>query len=128
MKAKIRTLGDLLAFRSDVRREYQGTALEGDALECVLLALTELGTNLIRHAEAGGTLECTVHRDDGVFRIAANNAIRTGDAVGSGLPGGLGIGLDSLNRLMDQVRIRTHEGGLDIVSEKRLPPGAREVQ
>jgi len=127
VKARIQTLGDLLAFRHDVRRVHEGTALEGEALECVLLALTELGTNLLRHAESGGTLECAIFPEEGVLRLEARNATRGGGDLAQGLPGGLGIGLDSLHRLMDRVWIHPHAGGLHIVSEKRLPPSAPEV-
>lgn len=128
MRARIQTHGDLLAFRRDVRQAHQGTALEGEALECVLLALTELGTNLLRHSEGGGTLECAIDPEDGVLRLQARNETRRGEDRAPGLPGGLGIGLDSLHRLMDRVSIHPHADGLDVVSEKRLPPGAPEVR
>jgi anti-sigma regulatory factor (Ser/Thr protein kinase) len=125
MRAAIRTLADVLAFRSDVRRCLQDSPLAAPAREEVLLALTELGTNLVLHA-GGGEISVETSPARGLaVRVASSNAVPESllapGLSPAGLDRGLGIGLSSLGRLMDRVDARLEGDRFLVVCEKDVP-------
>lgn len=120
MRAVIQTGGDLLAFRCEVRRGLSEDRAEGRSLEELLLALTEMGTNLLRHG-GGGTLEVVLEKESGLVRLEARNSPLGTLAPEPGRRG-LRIGLESLGRLMDRVWFTGEDAGFGIACEKRLPP------
>jgi serine/threonine-protein kinase RsbT len=89
------------------------------------LAVSELGTNLLRHTK-GGTLTLTPLADGrrvGMQVISQDRGPGIADvdqALGDGFStaGGLGYGLGAVNRLMDE---------LDIVSEPGISGGTRII-
>ena len=98
------------------------------AAESLALATTELATNLMRHAMRGdlrisrvegprpGVLLESVDEGPGIADLAA--ARRDGFSTGSGL----GAGLGSVERLMDECEIRSSPAGTTIVARKWADP------
>lgn len=96
--------------------------------ESLALVMTELATNLIRHATRGelritrldgprcGVLIESMDTGPGIADVVA--ARRDGFSTGSGLGGGLG----AVERLMDECEIRTSPAGTTIVARKWADP------
>lgn len=120
LKATIESMGDLIAFRNDVRRVLQRLRMDETASEQILLALTELGTNLIRHA-GGGQMAIWSDRTGGSVRIEARNSQSPPSLHQR--TAGLGIGMGSVGWLMDRVWLEEEDGVLRVLCERG--PGAR---
>ncbi len=125
MKADIDSMAQLLAFRKDVRDFLEILGLADIPREEILLAATELGTNLFRHG-GGGTLELlSSGPGPEVLTLISSNPFDS--PLGAGvLPfplqsSGLGLGLESLERLMDRVEISQRKGIFKVVAEKDIP-------
>ncbi|CAG4883130.1 Phosphoserine phosphatase rsbX [Georgfuchsia toluolica] len=97
------------------------------ACDDIALAMTELATNLIKHA-GGGSLTLTPLAENGrvgleirsrdTGRGIANVELALGDRF-STAEGSRGTGLGAINRLMDELDIDSqHGGGTDIVCRK----------
>src|SRR5579859_657001 len=91
------------------------TALESDEIG---LVATELATNLIRHA-SGGTIELNGLGSEartGIEIQSTDNGpgiSNVEDAIADGFSsdGGLGLGLGTVNRLMDELEFHSGAGG-----------------
>jgi len=93
--------------------------------ECVILAATELATNLARYA-AGGNIHISLleggarpviqleSSDTGPGILDIERAMQDGFSTG----GGLGGGLPGVRRLMDQFEVTTSSEGTRIVARK----------
>ena len=115
-----------------IRREAQVLATHvgfgrHDA-EAILLAVSELGTNLVRYAPGGELVVSVVSGANGVGILIQSSdpgpgivdvelALRDGYSTG----GGLGSGLPSVRRLMDDFTIDTSPSGTSIEAHKWLP-------
>jgi serine/threonine-protein kinase RsbT len=115
-----------------IRREAQVLATDvgfgrHDA-EAILLAVSELGTNLVRYAPGGELVVSVVSGANGVGILIQSSdpgpgivdvelALRDGYSTG----GGLGSGLPSVRRLMDDFTIDTSPSGTSIEAHKWLP-------
>lgn len=122
MKADIQKMSDLLAFRNDVRKAIIDlSALPHSEQEEILLILTELGTNLIRHA-GEGTLEVFLPDDSrrnlGI-KAVSKKAPKPAKDKDSFHPS-LGFGLPSTKDLMDHVEILDNENVFEVVCEKKI--------
>jgi len=123
VKATISDRAQLLALRKDVRDALNHRRVPEESREAVLLALTEIGTNLVNHAR-GGILEVSFPEDHpSVIRVTSVNLHEPDAPDPSSL--GLGIGLDSLSRIMDRVSVQTVDGTFRVVTEIDLPSPVR---
>jgi anti-sigma regulatory factor (Ser/Thr protein kinase)/serine/threonine protein phosphatase PrpC len=118
-----------------VAREY-AEALGFSSADCdeIALVVTELGSNLVRHAlggtiklssiEASGQLGIRVESEDSGPGIAdVERALTDGFSTG----GSLGFGLGTVNRLMDDLDIYSRSpSGVHLVSQRWLRPQRRE--
>jgi serine/threonine-protein kinase RsbT len=103
-------------------RELGFTAADA---ECVSLAVSELATNLVRHAN-GGELRLAIvegprgrgleveSRDAGPGIADVDLALEDGYST----TGGLGSGLPAARRLMDEFAIASNPGGTRVVARK----------
>ena len=99
-----------------------------ETAECVALATAELGTNLVRYAREGelrivridrprpGVLLESEDRGPGIADLTAARA----DGFTTG--GGMGAGLGSVERLMDESEFRSSATGTTIVARKWADP------
>lgn len=98
----------------------------GDAeVEACALAVTELGTNLVRYA-VGGELELELVYRDGCTGVAVcsrdsgpgirDTVLALADGYSTG--GGLGSGLGSVRRLMDSFELRSSTAGTVVETRK----------
>lgn len=127
MRAPVRSMADVIAFRNDVRRALERDPLDPVARDEVLLALTELGTNVVLHSE-GGELSVDTRGGSAIRLESANGvppALRCPGASPAGLPRGLGLGLASLRRIMDRVETRLDGDRFVVTCEKDLDRGRR---
>jgi anti-sigma regulatory factor (Ser/Thr protein kinase)/serine/threonine protein phosphatase PrpC len=116
-------------------REFAG-GLGFDARECDRIALvaSELATNLVTHG-GGGTLTLDVAREGeraGIQLVAEDDGPGIADPEraltdGYSTAGGLGLGLGTVHRLMDDLEFTTPpRGGLRVVCRRWIrPPGIR---
>jgi len=131
VRAFVGDIPQVIAFRKDVRDALKSSPFSHFQREEVLLALTEMGTNLVFHAR-GGTLEVTLPAPGmPLLRIGCwNSPRREGPsregAGGTTRPaGGLGIGLSSLERLMDRVVVEALDGSFGVTCEKDVRVSAK---
>jgi serine/threonine-protein kinase RsbT len=117
-----------------IRREARALAtrvgFERHDAEAILLAVSELATNLVRYAPGGELIISTVSEanrvgiliqsfDPGPGIIDVELALRDGYSTS----GGLGSGLPGVRRLMDDFTIVTSPSGTSIEARKwRFPP------
>lgn len=125
------TLAIRIAAPNDVeraRRDARSAATEAGCgpvtTECVVLAATELATNLVRYAPGGdlritglrapraGVLLESEDRGPGIPDLLA--ARRDGFTTSTGLGGGLG----AIERLMDESEFRSSAQGTTIIARK----------
>lgn len=101
------------------------------SVEEVLLAASELGTNLINHTKSGGELIFSVHMAEDVsgdFMLEVQ-ALDSGPGIGDldlalkdgfSTRGTLGSGLPAVRRLVDSFTIQTGPDGTSITITKRI--------
>lgn len=114
-----------------IRREARSLAVHAGfdrhEAEAILLAVSELATNLVRYAPGGEVAVSIVSEanavgiliqscDTGPGIIDVELALRDGYSTG----GGLGSGLPAVHRLMDDVTIATSPSGTSIEARKWL--------
>jgi anti-sigma regulatory factor (Ser/Thr protein kinase) len=108
---------DLYRIRATVSDWATSAGLRPDRAQDLVLAISELATNAVRHGEGGGTLQlwtrpgrivCQVHDRGGRIRdpLAGRRAPML-DAAG-------GLGLWTVNQLCDLVEVRTGETGTTV--------------
>jgi len=126
----VSNVGDLSAARLAARSMSAAIGFDEQAVEEIALVVSELATNLVKHAK------------DGVLRLArTEEAGRTGVQIdsedcGPGIPnveqaiadnfstaGSLGCGLGAVNRLMDEFDVTSRPGaGTSVVCRRWLRP------
>jgi serine/threonine-protein kinase RsbT len=114
-----------------IRREARGLAVSvgfgRDDAEAIVLAVSELATNLVRYAPGGEVLVAPCaqdtsagiaicSRDGGPGITDVELALRDGYSTG----GGLGSGLPAVRRLMDDFTLTTSPEGTRIEARKWL--------
>lgn len=105
----------VIAFRADVRQALRTSVFTVREQEEILIAFTELGTNIARHSR-GGTLEVQLPEVAGArVRLTARNPIDRDAAVKKP---GLGEGLGAVGRLMENVQIDASGGEFKVTCEK----------
>lgn len=117
---------DVARARRAARRLAQAAGLLPAEAECVVLAASELATNLARYAVAGTLRISLAQRDDGRAGVEvvsedagpgiADIALALQDGYSTG--GGLGGGLPGVKRLMDTMELTTSPQGTRIVTRK----------
>ena len=128
--AQVEALADVRRAR-DAAFDLAG-ALGFDSQPCeeIALAVTELGTNLLRHASGGTITVISVETDArrGI-RIESQDAgpgisdIERALTDGYSTIGGLGMGLGTVNRLMDELDLYPGErGGLHVTCQRWVRP------
>lgn len=118
---------DVERIRRETRRLAALLGFSAAEAEAIVLAVSELATNLIRYASGGEILVLPIVRDSGpgivirscdrgpgIADVAA--ALRDGYSTG----GGLGSGLPSVRRLMDDFTLSTSAAGTRIEARKWL--------
>jgi anti-sigma regulatory factor (Ser/Thr protein kinase) len=124
VKAHIEDLGHVIAFRKDVRDALSGAPFSPVQREEILLALTELGTNLFHHGRRGVLEVALPTPDRPLLRIQSRNLPHPSpvkpyrDDPPSGTSRGLGIGLSSVARLMDRMDVDEAGGAFLVTCEK----------
>lgn len=119
--------GDVGFARREARRLALAAGFDAVGAEEVALAVSELGTNLVRYARNGrlaiGPVELAgrrglevVSEDDGPGIADVPRALVDGYSTGAGL----GAGLGAVHRLADDVSIESTEQGTRIVARKWL--------
>jgi anti-sigma regulatory factor (Ser/Thr protein kinase) len=108
---------DLYRIRSTVSEWAASAGLRRERVADLVLAVSELATNAVRHGEGGGTLRlwtrpgrivCQVHDGGGEIRDPlAGRRVPTFEAAG-------GLGLWTVNQLCDLVEVRTGEAGTTV--------------
>ena len=124
MKAHIEDLGQVLAFRRDVREALCASPFSPAQREEILLALTELGTNLFCHGGRGVLDVALPTPDRPLLRIQSKNlsapafTLTNPEGPPFGTGRGLGIGLSSVARLMDRMDVDETGGAFLVTCEK----------
>jgi len=100
--------------------------------EAILLAVSELATNLVRYAPGGELVVSIVSEANGLGILIQSSDPGPGIADvelalrdGYSTSGGLGSGLPSVRRLMDDFTIVTGPSGTSIETHKWLPSPSR---
>jgi serine/threonine-protein kinase RsbT len=129
LERRIIVLADVAMARRDARRLGVAQGLAPQAIEQLLLAVSELGTNLVYHARTG-----TILLDAEVSRLGRRGIRVESRDDGPGIPnmahamqdgystrGGYGNGLPAVRRLMDDFDVTTGPTGTVIVAHKWSP-------
>ncbi|MEP6694806.1 MAG: ATP-binding protein [Chloroflexota bacterium] len=125
---RIATAADVERARNTARRLSRELGFGPIAAETVALATSEMATNLLRYA-IGGDLRISPidgpsqgvlleSEDDGPGIADLTVARRDGFSTGSGL----GAGLGSIERLMDECEFASTPAGTTIVARKWMDP------
>lgn len=124
----IATTNDVERARRDARTLARELGFGKETAECVALATAELASNLVRHAIrgelrispiAGARAGVLLESEDQGPGIADLDAARQdGFTTAAGLGGGLG----SVERLMDECSFRSSAAGTSIVARKWADP------
>lgn len=130
MAIEVSNAGDVLEASSAARIFAASLHFSPQACDEVSLVVTELATNLVRHASGGVISIAPVSAADRtgieVRSVDKGPGIRDVEAAiadGYSSVGGLGIGLGTINRLVDDFEITSgDEGGLDVVCRRWLRP------
>jgi len=121
------TSADVAVARRAARTLATALGFDTVAAERVVLAVSELATNLVRYARQGDVILSPLttarghglqveSRDDGPGIADLGQALEDGFSSG----GGLGHGLPAVQRLMDEVTIETAPSGTRIVARTWL--------
>ncbi|MGE3270578.1 MAG: ATP-binding protein [Chloroflexota bacterium] len=114
--------------RREARRLAAGLGFDRNDTESIALAASELAMNLFRYAVEGEILLRAVQ--DGARQGLAVESLDTGPGIahlelalqdGYSTGGGLGSGLPSTRRLMDDFVVTTGPTGTNILARKWLP-------
>jgi serine/threonine-protein kinase RsbT len=124
------TIADVERARREARALARELGFPTVGAEAVVLAVSELATNLVRYARQGRLILAGVTGPAGTgIRVASHDAgpgiADLGQALQDGYStgGGLGGGLGSVRRLMDTFEIASGPSGTQIVAHKwRVPP------
>jgi serine/threonine-protein kinase RsbT len=125
----VATQGDVEAARRAARALATTLGFDAADTERVVLAVSELATNLLRYAVRGEVVLGPVEGDNPGLRVESRDAgpgIADLDAAmrdGSSTGDGLGSGLAGVRRLMDEMTITTTPNGTKIVVHKWLTNG-----
>ena len=121
----IRQQSDIEQSRRAARTLALAAGCERADAEAVVLAVSELATNLLRYAQRGTVSVSVVGEDDAEIRVESRDegpgipdlALALCDGYSTG--GGLGSGLPGVKRLMDDFRIESEPAGTLVVAHKR---------
>jgi serine/threonine-protein kinase RsbT len=124
-RLKVATRADVEQARREGRAMARSQGLDTAGVEAVVLAVSELGMNLVRYARdgsitlsaiatAGGAGIQVESRDDGPGIADPARALQDGFSTG----GGLGGGLPGARRLMDEFELATGPTGTRIIARK----------
>lgn len=98
--------------------------------QAILVSVLELTRNVIHHAGSRGIFYCEWLGDGVRIQVKDNGpGIRDLERIlasGYRSPNGLGLGLQAVQRLMDDMQIQTSERGTDIIAIKRRPSHRRQ--
>jgi serine/threonine-protein kinase RsbT len=116
---------DVARARRAARALSQRIGLDRIAVEEVALAVTELATNLLRHAQSGELVLVEVEGPRGSgLQVESRDSgpgirdLRPALEDGFSTRGGLGGGLPGVRRLMDDFSIESGRGGTTVVARK----------
>jgi len=130
---EVRYPSDVGAARHAAKAAAEGLGLDPTASEEIALAVTELATNLLKHARAGRLLLTPLRAEEGPgLQIESQDQgpgiadLQQAMTDGYSTAGSLGTGLGAVNRLMDEFEITSRAGaGTHVLCRKwlRVHPG-----
>jgi serine/threonine-protein kinase RsbT len=119
---------DVERARRAARAAARGIGFGAEATEEIVLAVSELATNLMRYAVSGTITLSAINCASGGLRIESRDAgpgiadIALARREGFSTSGGLGSGLPAIGRLMDELTIESSPVGTLIVASKWRRP------
>lgn len=132
MQLRVADANDVAQARRAARDLAASLGFGRDDAEMVALAASELGTNLVRYARAGTLAIERVEQAarPGVQLTSCDEGPGIGDVPralldGFSTGGGLGSGLGSVQRLMDDFEIQSSPSGTRVVTRRWLRPDRR---
>lgn len=122
----VRAREDVLWAKQEAKRFAQAMPFSPDDLARIEIALSELASNMVKHAGGGRLTIQRIQRDDreGVLIIAKDHGPGIPDLgaalkAGFSTTGSLGVGLSGIHEHMDKVEIDTRPGeGTCVEAEK----------
>ena len=124
---RINTRSHVEAVRRQARAVATRAGFARDDVEAIVLAVSELATNLLRYAPGGVITIAPLVRDGDMGIIIESRDTGPGIADvelalrdGFSTSGGLGSGLPAVRRLMDELEIATSAGETRIEARKWL--------
>jgi serine/threonine-protein kinase RsbT len=129
LQLTLRAREDVLWARQEVTRFVAALPFDPAALGRLDVAVSELASNMVRHAGGGKLVVTHIERDGrvGVRVVAEDQGPGIPDLAkaleaGFSTRGSLGVGLGAVQDNMDKVEITTREGvGTRVEAEKWLP-------
>jgi anti-sigma regulatory factor (Ser/Thr protein kinase) len=118
----LRYAGDLRAVRGFVADRASGAGLRPARIADLVLAVSELAANTLRHTDGGGTVQAWATRDEFICQVADSGQITdplAGHRARPQLPLG-GEGLWLVNEVCDLVQARTGQAGTTTRLHMRL--------
>lgn len=115
-------LEELSAVRRLVAQEARTDGMSRDRVEDLVLAVSEVGANAIRHGRGSGVLRVWRRPDRIICQVECRGHIQD-PLAGRRLPGPLaagGIGLWAVNQLCDLVEVRSSQDGTTVRLHTRL--------
>jgi serine/threonine-protein kinase RsbT len=128
LKLRVHAREDVLWARQEAVRFISALPFDAEEIGRIELTVSELASNMVRHAGGGSLTLTRVERDgrSGVRVVAEDRgpgipnleqALKSGFSTG----GSLGVGLSAIHDNMDKVEITTREGhGTRVEAEKWL--------
>jgi len=113
---------DVERARRETRDVASGVGFDAADTEMVVLAVSELATNLTRYAPGGRIRVCRIVGSSGAgIQVESHD---DGPGIGgASAPGGLGVGLAGVRRLMDEFDLSSDPHGTTVVCRKWLKSG-----
>lgn len=131
----IRLPGDVILAQAAARQIAAEIGFSEAERDQIALAVSELATNLVKHA-GGGTLRMSALRDARQAGIVVETEDR-GPGIaqpdraltdGFSTAGGLGTGLGTVHRIMDELEFHPRpSGGLRVACSRRIRPASKAV-
>lgn len=125
---------DCVSAQQSARRMALAAGFPAETSEEIVIAVAELSTNLIKHAGRGVLTLRPLRGDRNGIEIEADDHgpgiadVQKCFADGYSTAGSLGYGLGAVNRLMDEVSIRSSAGpGTRIICRKWMRPASEPV-
>lgn len=113
---------DAVVAASAARRFALSAGLDRRSSTEFAIVVSELATNIVRHAGGRGTVE--LHADANHVEVRSRDQGPSPGGASQAHRAGLGCGLGAVRRLSDEVVVtKRDDGGLEVIARRRLPAG-----